>query len=96
MRPSVDQIVKVTEDHYGIPHGSLREATRKKSTVVPRQVAGYLAREYTELTLRDIGDRLGGISHTTVLHGCRVVSKTLPGDAKLRWDLGSLHIAIGS
>ena len=41
---------------------------RNKNIVLARQVAMYLCRELTDLSLPEIGEALGGKDHTTVLH----------------------------
>ena len=49
-----------------------------------RQIAMYLIRELTPLSLPQIGHCLGKRSHTTILHGCRKISARLPQDAQLQ------------
>ncbi len=57
---------------------------RNKNIVLPRQVAMYLSRELTELSLPEIGNFFGGKDHTTVLHSFNKIktSLTVNGDLK--------------
>jgi len=66
----------------------LLSARRTRSLARPRQVAMALAKELTEHSLPEIGEAFGGRDHTTVLHGCRVVSGLRESDGKIRedWD----------
>lgn len=45
-------------------------SSRTKNVVIPRQIAMYLAREMTSMSLMDIGEVFGGRDHTTVMHAC--------------------------
>ncbi len=55
-------------EDFGITLGELKTKKRNKTIVLPRQVAMYLSRELTELSLPEIGEVFGGKDHTTVLH----------------------------
>jgi chromosomal replication initiator protein len=57
----------VTEE-FGMSLHELKTKRRHKNIVLPRQVAMYLSRELTELSLPEIGTFFGGKDHTTVLH----------------------------
>ncbi len=60
---------------------------RRREVVVPRQVAMYLLRDELGLSLVDIGQRLGGRDHTTVLHGIEKIEQQLQRDEQLRGDV---------
>jgi chromosomal replication initiator protein len=55
-----------------------------------RQVAMYLMRELTEISLSQIGEYFGGRSHTTVLHGCNKVAEETEHDTNLSNALNQL------
>ena len=50
---------------------------RTKQVSMARQVAMYLAREMTSMSLMDIGDVFGGRDHTTVMHACDRISNEM-------------------
>lgn len=66
---SVDTILKIVADYFGISYVDLKGKKRTKNISFPRQVAMYLAREMTEFSTTEIGVELGGRDHTTVMHG---------------------------
>ena len=61
---------------------ALQGQKREKSIVVPRQIAMYLMREETEVSLLRIGAELGGRDHSTVLEGVRRASMRFPAHKK--------------
>lgn len=58
----------------------LKGSKRSQSIVFPRQVAMYLARELTEMSLPRIGAEFGGKDHTTVIHATAKITKMLGQD----------------
>jgi chromosomal replication initiator protein len=69
---------------YGIEENALRGQSRVKDTAVARQVAMYLIRAQTNLSLNDIGREFGNRDHTTVLHAIKRVEERMKDDADLR------------
>ena len=65
---TVDFIQRCVVEEFGITLSELKTKRRNKNIVLPRQIAMYLSRELTELSLPEIGDYFGGKDHTTVLH----------------------------
>lgn len=65
---SVDFIQRYVSEEFGVSLHDLKTRCRNKSIVLPRQVAMYLSRELTDLSLPEIGNAFGGKDHTTVLH----------------------------
>jgi chromosomal replication initiator protein len=57
--------------------------SRLRTALLPRQVAMYLTRELTQLSLPRIGELFSGRDHTTVLHACRKVEVELEENQKL-------------
>jgi chromosomal replication initiator protein len=62
---------------FGISHGDLVGSKRSQSIVYPRQIAMYLTRELTDLSLPKIGDEFGGRDHTTVMHATAKITKLM-------------------
>ena len=60
-------------DYYGLTIQELTGPTRKREITVPRQIAMYLTREMTGMSLPQIGSVFGGRDHTTVMHSCKIV-----------------------
>jgi len=54
--------------------------TRKRSAVLARQVSMYLAKQYTNKSLKTIGETLGGRDHSTVIYSCKAVQDLMDTD----------------
>jgi chromosomal replication initiator protein len=62
---------------YSISHAELVGSKRSHNIVFPRQVAMYLSRELTDLSLPKIGSEFGGRDHTTVMHAQDKIRKLM-------------------
>lgn len=74
---TVDQIMASTADYFGVSLEDLRGQSRSRVLVNARQVAMYLCRELTELSLPRIGQAFGGRDHTTVMHADRRIRQQM-------------------
>jgi chromosomal replication initiator protein len=70
---TIDRILKVVSDFYGVRLQDLKSKKKTKEIVTARQVAMYLCRQLTDLSLGDIGKGIGGKDHATVIYACRQV-----------------------
>ncbi|MGE5893238.1 MAG: chromosomal replication initiator protein DnaA [bacterium] len=77
---TVDQIQKTVCDFFGIKHQELKAKKRTKEIATPRQVAMYLSKRLTELSLSDIGKAFGGKDHATVIYACRQIGDRMKKD----------------
>ncbi len=86
---SLEEIINFVAAHYHLTPGDLRGRRRTRDIAFARQVAMYLARELTELSLPKIGDEFGGRDHTTVLHALKKIEriKDEKSDEKIKFDL---------
>jgi chromosomal replication initiator protein len=83
-KPSVDHIQKATSGALALDQTDLSSPKRGRQVVYARQVAMYLCRELTDLSLPAIGQRFGGRDHTTVLHAHRQVRARILTDDSTR------------
>ncbi len=72
---SIENIQKTVAEYYKIRIADLHSKRRTRSITRPRQVAMTIAKELTNHSLPEIGDKFGGRDHTTVLHACRKVDE---------------------
>jgi chromosomal replication initiator protein len=79
--PNIQQLVC---DYYNIRVDELKARKRTKSVAFPRQVAMYLTRELTDLSLPKIGDAFGGRDHTTVIHAHEKIGSLMETDEELK------------
>ncbi len=70
-------IISECASYFQIPRDELISASRSRPLVQARQVAMYLCREMTPLSLPKIGDAFGGRDHTTVMHGVSKITDLL-------------------
>ena len=66
-------IIAATAEYFGITIEDLCGQSRSRVLVTARQIAMYLCRELTELSLPKIGQTFGGRDHTTVMHADRKI-----------------------
>jgi chromosomal replication initiator protein len=77
------QILAATSAAFGVTVADLEGPSRRQPLARGRQVAMYLCRELTDLSLPKIGQLFGGRDHTTVLHGVNTVKRLMQTDQEL-------------
>jgi chromosomal replication initiator protein len=70
-------IINECSKYFGISAADITGDSRLRHIVYPRQVAMYLARELTDISLPKIGEDFGGRDHTTVMHSVNKVSTAM-------------------
>lgn len=78
------QVVELTARHHGLSIDELVGKRRTGAINQARQIAMYLAREFTSASLPQIGDAFGGRTHSTVLHSCNKISDDVLHDVQVR------------
>ena len=86
-----ESVLDAVGRYYNLGLSDLQGKARDKRVVGPRQVAMYLLRSQTSLSLNEIGVLLGGRDHTTVLHGCDKIANDLDRDGRLRTDVRAVQ-----
>ncbi|MCR4875605.1 MAG: chromosomal replication initiator protein DnaA [Clostridiales bacterium] len=81
---TAELIMRTVSDYYGLSLSEMTGATRKREITVPRQIAMYLTREMTGMSLPQIGTVFGGRDHTTVLHSYKTVESNLKTNDGMR------------
>ncbi len=71
---TIDSVQEVVADHFDVSVADLKSKSRKRELVHPRQIAMYLAKEKTDLSLKSIGYHFGGRDHSTVIHAVQTIS----------------------
>jgi chromosomal replication initiator protein len=72
---TTDQIQKVVCEHFGIKLADMKAKKRTKEIALPRQIAMYLSKKLTSLSLNDIGKNFGGKDHATVIYACKQIEE---------------------
>lgn len=78
--PTPDVIITETARYFGLTEEDIRGQRRSKNTAMARQVAMYLIRSLTNLSLVDIGEEFEHRNHSTVLSSIRKVEDLLKSD----------------
>ena len=81
---TIDSIQRKVAEHYDLRLADMTSRRRPRDIAFPRQVAMFLSRELTHSSLPEIGEAFGGRDHGTVIHACKVITKRMKTDEKLR------------
>jgi chromosomal replication initiator protein len=86
-----ERIARVVSEYYSVPMDVLQGQKRDKAIVVPRQIAMFLMREETDVSLLRIGAELGGRDHSTVLHACDKINREVAVNDELRREIAAVR-----
>lgn len=81
---TVELITDIISDHFNIQPSDIVSSKKSRNIAFPRQICMYLCRELTELSLKEIGKKLGNRDHTTVLHGIMKIQHDMEADTSLQ------------
>jgi chromosomal replication initiator protein len=86
-----ERIAKAVSEYYGVPMEALQGQKRDRAIVLPRQIAMYLMRAETDVSLLRIGAELGGRDHSTVLHACDKITRESASNDELRREIAAVR-----
>jgi chromosomal replication initiator protein len=87
---SLKDILKAVSSFYKIDEKLIIDKNRKQEIVKPRQVLMYILREYFDYSLSNIGQKLGGRDHTTVIHACDKINTDLKSNQILVEEINQI------
>lgn len=87
---SVDFIQKTVAEYFKVDVEAMKGKAKKREIVIPRQVAMYFCKRYTQLTLALIGENFGGRDHSTVIHALESVEDMMKTDAHFKASVEEL------
>ena len=79
-----EDVISATAQHFRVDPDDLTGKGRTGRVNQARQIAMFLIREMTDISLPQIGAAFGGRSHTTVIHGCNKIIELMEFDNSLR------------
>lgn len=94
-RPAVAQILNAVCRRYNMTELDIRCQRRTADIVLPRHVVMYLCKTLTELSLPQIGSRLGNRDHTTVLSGAKKIARLIQDDMHLAAEIEDIKRTLG-
>lgn len=94
---TVDIIQEKVSNFYKLKKEDLKAKKRTRAVAHPRQIAMYLTREMTDLSLPVIGNSFGGRDHTTVMHACDKISQEIKQNPSFKEELEIIrHMIVNS
>lgn len=87
---TVENIKKLVADYFNMEIDQLHAKSRKRPIVIARQLSMYLAKNYTEETLKDIGRNFGNRDHSTVIHSLKTIQDMIDTQPKFKDQVSDL------
>lgn len=98
LNPPMDQvevspeiIMSIVADRFKVSIEDLKGSSRRREVSQARQVAMYLMRKHTDLSLPKIGEAFGGKDHTTVMYSCDKINNLKESDNQMNLTLRQLN-----
>ncbi|MGQ9866841.1 MAG: chromosomal replication initiator protein DnaA [Pseudanabaenaceae cyanobacterium] len=80
---SAELVLSVITEHFDVSLEDLQGSSRRREIGRARQIAMYLIRQHTNLSLPKIGEALGGKDHTTVMYSCDKIARLQSTDGDM-------------
>ncbi|MBD7916123.1 chromosomal replication initiator protein DnaA [Clostridium sp. Sa3CUN1] len=87
---TIDVIQDVVAGYFNLRVEDLKSQRRTRNVAYPRQIAMYLSRKLTDMSLPKIGEEFGGRDHTTVIHAYEKISDILNTDESLQHTVNDI------
>lgn len=81
---TISTIQDIVASYFNLKIEDLKSQRRTRNIAYPRQIAMYLSRKLTEMSLPKIGEEFGGRDHTTVIHAYEKISENVKTDESLQ------------
>ena len=91
---TVDEIINTVCKHFGLETATIHTKSRKREVVQARQIAMYLAKNYTDFSTAKIGALIGHKDHATVLHACKTIKELKEVDKSFRAEIDEIQAAL--
>lgn len=85
-----ERIIEVVAQYFNVDVKEMQGRSRSQDIVLPRQVAMYIIREQTDSSLVEIGQKLGGRDHTTVMHAIDKIEHEYEVNNNLRSQVNAI------
>ena len=95
-RISIETIIQTVARNFNVTYNDLISQKRTSNIAYARQVAMYLSRELTSLSLQTVGDSFGGRDYSTVIHACGKIKQRVESDSSFYKELVQLISEIKS
>jgi chromosomal replication initiator protein len=89
-RITLERIIKTVSEFYNIDAEEIKGDKRSKSVAQARQVAIYLARNLTNLSLKEIGNNFGKRDHSTILHSFNKIENLIRKNKRTKGEITTI------
>ncbi len=87
---TVDTIQKAVSEYFGIKIQDIKARKRTKEVANARQIAMYISKQLTQLSLSEIGRCFGGKDHATIIYACNQIEEKRAKDAILNKNIENI------
>mgnify|MGYP002625344134 CR=1 FL=1 len=87
---TINLIQDIVSSYFNLRIEDLKSQRRTRNVAYPRQIAMYLSRKLTDMSLPKIGEEFGGRDHTTVIHAYEKISDNLNTDENLQHTIETI------
>ena len=87
---TIEKIIEEVARTFGVSPDSIRSSKRAANVSNARQIAIYVAREITQLSMSAIGEEFGGRDHSTVVYAIQQVEKIQSKDPKTKATINDI------
>jgi chromosomal replication initiator protein len=87
---TISIIQDIVSSYFDLRVEELKSQRRTRNVSNPRQIAMYLSRKLTDMSLPKIGEEFGGRDHSTVIHAYEKISDNLKTDESLQHTVADI------
>lgn len=88
---TIESIQKAVTDYFQLKISDLKSQKKLKNIAIPRQIAIYLSRKHTNLSLQEIGHKFGGKDHSTIIHSINKINNKIEEDNELKKHIENIN-----
>ena len=81
---TIEDIIKAVAVKTGVKISDIKSPKKNKNIVLARQIAMYLARKLTSASFPDIGEKIGGRDHSTIIYANNKLKRIIETDVKIK------------
>jgi len=92
---SIDQIIEMVAKFYEVSISDILSKSRAAKFVTPRQICAFLAKQLTTKSLQEIGHKLGGRDHATVIYSIKKLEDRTSANKNIANDIAKIIEQLG-
>ena len=87
---NIESIQNMVAAHFNLDIQEMLSARRSRSLARPRQIAMYLAKQYTTSSLPEIVRKFSNRDHTTVIHAVKKIEELIKKDSEIKQNISEI------